>query len=64
MQGVADTLREFWAHRPVRPRAGRKVGGVATGIALRFQIDPVIVRIAFVALGALVYYLFLRDGGR
>ncbi|WP_232836485.1 PspC domain-containing protein [Lentzea terrae] len=50
MQGVADTLREFWAHRPVRPRAGRKVGGVATGIALRFQIDPVIVRIAFVAL--------------
>jgi phage shock protein PspC (stress-responsive transcriptional regulator) len=50
LQGVADTLREFWAHRPVRPRAGRKVGGVATGIALRFQIDPVIVRIAFVAL--------------
>ncbi|WP_256334552.1 PspC domain-containing protein [Lentzea albidocapillata] len=50
MQGVADTLREFWAHRPVRPRAGRKAGGVATGIALRFQIDPVIVRIAFVAL--------------
>lgn len=50
MQGVADTLREFWAHRPVRPRAGRKVGGVATGIALRFQIDPVVVRIAFVAL--------------
>ncbi|MGI5504514.1 PspC domain-containing protein [Lentzea sp. CA-135723] len=50
MQGVADTLREFWAHRPVRPRAGRKLGGVATGIALRFQIDPVIVRIAFVAL--------------
>ncbi|WP_245786099.1 PspC domain-containing protein [Lentzea albida] len=50
MQGVADTLREFWAHRPVRPRAGRKLGGVATGIALRYQIDPVIVRIAFVAL--------------
>lgn len=50
MQGVADTLREFWAHRPVRPRAGRKLGGVAAGIALRFQIDPVIVRIAFVAL--------------
>jgi phage shock protein PspC (stress-responsive transcriptional regulator) len=50
LQGVADTLREFWAHRPVRPRAGRKLGGVATGIALRFQIDPVIVRIAFVAL--------------
>ncbi|MDT7787265.1 MAG: hypothetical protein QOF58_5684 [Pseudonocardiales bacterium] len=50
MQGVADTLREFWAHRPVRPRAGRKLGGVATGIAMRFQIDPVIVRIAFVAL--------------
>ncbi|HEX8866577.1 MAG TPA: PspC domain-containing protein, partial [Lentzea sp.] len=50
MQGVADTLREFWAHRPVRPRAGRKLGGVATGIALRYRIDPVIVRIAFVAL--------------
>jgi phage shock protein PspC (stress-responsive transcriptional regulator) len=50
MQGVADTLREFWAHRPVRPRAGRKLGGVATGIAMRYRIDPVIVRIAFVAL--------------
>ncbi|WP_245777543.1 PspC domain-containing protein [Lentzea xinjiangensis] len=50
MQGVADTLREFWAHRPVRPRAGRKLGGVATGIALRYRIDPVIARIAFVAL--------------
>ncbi len=50
MAGVADTLREFWAHRPVRPKEGRKLGGVATGIALRYQIDPVIVRIAFVAL--------------
>ncbi|MFI6099025.1 PspC domain-containing protein [Lentzea sp. NPDC051213] len=50
LAGVADTLKEFWAHRPVRPKEGRKLGGVATGIALRYQIDPVIVRIAFVAL--------------
>ncbi|TWP45202.1 PspC domain-containing protein [Lentzea tibetensis] len=47
--GVGDTLRDFWAHRPIRPKRGRKIGGVATGIALRYQIDPVIVRIAFVA---------------
>ncbi|WP_197288825.1 PspC domain-containing protein [Nocardia sp. NRRL S-836] len=72
MQGVADTLREFWAHRPVRPRAGRKLGGVATGIAMRYRIDPVIVRIAFVALALsggvgvplyLVGWLALPDEG-
>lgn len=61
--GVGDTLREFWAHRPIRPKKGRKIGGVATGIALRYQIDPVIVRIAFVAAaltggaGLLLYVL-------
>ena len=60
---VGETLREFWAHRPIRPKQGRKIGGVASGIALRYQIDPVIVRIAFVAAaltggaGVLLYVL-------
>ncbi|WP_168583328.1 PspC domain-containing protein [Gephyromycinifex aptenodytis] len=31
-----------------RPQRGRWVAGVASGIALRYQIDPVIVRVAFI----------------
>ncbi|KAA5833524.1 PspC domain-containing protein [Saccharopolyspora hirsuta] len=49
--GVAafeDTLRDFWATRPVRPRFGGKVGGVSAAIGLRYGIDPILVRVAFV----------------
>ncbi|HEU5111534.1 MAG TPA: PspC domain-containing protein [Micromonosporaceae bacterium] len=45
---VEDTLKDFWATRPRRPRRGRKVAGVAAGIGNRYGIDPVIVRVAFV----------------
>ncbi|MFD7653079.1 PspC domain-containing protein [Actinosynnema sp. NPDC059797] len=60
---VEETLKDFWASRPRRPHDGRKVAGVAVGIARRYQVDPVIVRVAFVAMalcngaGILIYLL-------
>ncbi|QFZ24865.1 PspC domain-containing protein [Saccharothrix syringae] len=60
---VEETLKDFWAYRPRRPHDGRKIAGVAAGIAQRYQIDPVVVRVAFVAMalcngaGILVYLL-------
>jgi phage shock protein PspC (stress-responsive transcriptional regulator) len=47
---VEETLKDFWATRPNRPRSGRKIAGVAAGIAERYLIDPVVVRIALVVL--------------
>ncbi|WP_018682776.1 PspC domain-containing protein [Actinokineospora enzanensis] len=44
---VEDTLKDFWATRPRRPRQGRKIAGVAAGIGARYGIDPVIIRVAF-----------------
>lgn len=67
---VEDTLKDFWATRPRRPRQGRKVAGVAAGIGARYGIDPVIVRVAFVVAtfyggaGVLAYllgWLFLAE---
>lgn len=48
--------------RLVRPRVGRKIGGVALGMAEYFALDPTIVRLFWVALGlccppALLAYL-------
>jgi phage shock protein PspC (stress-responsive transcriptional regulator) len=43
-----ETLKDFWATRPRRPRHGGKIAGVAAGIAERYGIDPVLVRVAFV----------------
>ncbi|MEO6088126.1 MAG: PspC domain-containing protein [Umezawaea sp.] len=60
---VEETLKDFWASRPRRPHRGRKIAGVAEGIAERYRIDPVIVRVAFVAMalcngaGVLIYLL-------
>jgi len=45
---VEDTLKDFWATRPRRPRRGRKIAGVAAGFGNRYGIDPVIIRVAFV----------------
>jgi phage shock protein PspC (stress-responsive transcriptional regulator) len=45
---VEDTVRDFWASRPRRPRRGRMVAGVAAGIGRRYGIDPVIVRVVLV----------------
>ncbi|RCW46685.1 phage shock protein C (PspC) family protein [Halopolyspora algeriensis] len=46
--GIEDTVRDFWANRPVRPRAGAKLGGVSAALGSRYGIDPVLVRVAFV----------------
>ncbi|MBN9737511.1 MULTISPECIES: PspC domain-containing protein [unclassified Pseudonocardia] len=46
-QGM-DTLREMWESRPVRPRDDRKLAGVSSAIARRYDVDPTLVRIAFV----------------
>ncbi|OLS97661.1 hypothetical protein BJF90_42465 [Pseudonocardia sp. CNS-004] len=45
---VGETLREMWETRPARPRDDRQVAGVAAGIARRYDIDPVLVRVGFV----------------
>ncbi|HKN98348.1 MAG TPA: PspC domain-containing protein, partial [Pseudonocardiaceae bacterium] len=45
---VEDTVKDFWATRPRRPRSGRVVAGVAAGIGRRYGIDPVIVRVVLV----------------
>jgi phage shock protein PspC (stress-responsive transcriptional regulator) len=61
--GVEETLRDFWATRPRRSRRGRKIAGVATGIGLRYGIDPIVVRVAFAVTafyggaGVLLYLL-------
>lgn len=61
--GVEDTLRDFWATRPVRPRRGGKLGGVSAAVGHRYGIDPVLVRVAFVVLtfyggaGVMLYLL-------
>jgi phage shock protein PspC (stress-responsive transcriptional regulator) len=60
---VEETLRDMWATRPRRPLDSRKIAGVAAGIAERYDIDPVIVRVAFVVTtifggaGPLLYLL-------
>jgi phage shock protein PspC (stress-responsive transcriptional regulator) len=57
---VHGTLREMWETRPARPRDDRQVAGVASAIARRYDLDPVLVRIGFVAaaftgIGAALY---------
>jgi phage shock protein PspC (stress-responsive transcriptional regulator) len=61
--GFEDTVKDFWASRPRRPRHGRKVAGVASAIGNRYGIDPVVIRVLFVAAaifggaGLLLYLL-------
>lgn len=49
-----DTLRRMWATRPPRipeDQGGKAmVAGVCEGIGARYQVDPVVVRVLFVAL--------------
>ncbi len=67
---VRGSLREMWDTRPARPPDGRKLGGVAVAIARRYDIDPVIVRVAFAVtafygVGLLLYLIgmvVLPDG--
>jgi len=65
-----DTVKDFWATRPRRPRRGRKIAGVAAGIGNRYRLDPVLVRVGLVVAsvyggaGLLVYllgWLFLPE---
>ncbi|HEX2131503.1 MAG TPA: PspC domain-containing protein [Actinophytocola sp.] len=67
---VEDMAKDFWATRPRRPRRGRKIAGVAAGIANRYRIDPTLVRVALVVAavyggaGFVVYllgWLFLPE---
>jgi phage shock protein PspC (stress-responsive transcriptional regulator) len=46
---VQATVREMWDTRPTRPQEGRKIAGVAAAVARRYDLDPVLVRVAFVA---------------
>ncbi|MGH3624821.1 MAG: PspC domain-containing protein [Sciscionella sp.] len=71
-RGVEETVKDFWASRPRRPRHGRKIAGVAAGIGDRYGIDPVIIRVALVVTalfggaGLLCYllgWLFLAEEG-
>ncbi|WP_253866251.1 PspC domain-containing protein [Prauserella halophila] len=50
LDGFEATVKDFWASRPRRPAQGRKVAGVAAGAGLRYGIDPVVIRVALVAL--------------
>ncbi|MDO5508919.1 MAG: PspC domain-containing protein [Corynebacterium casei] len=63
---VKKQFKEMWASRPVRLPAdqggGGKIAGVAEGIAVRYQIDPVLVRTVFVVTafcwgGSIALYL-------
>jgi phage shock protein PspC (stress-responsive transcriptional regulator) len=54
------TLHAIWQTRPGRRQGDRKIAGVAAAIARRYDIDPVLVRIAFVVaafygVGILLY---------
>jgi phage shock protein PspC (stress-responsive transcriptional regulator) len=54
------TLHAIWLTRPSRRQSDRKIAGVAAAIARRYDIDPVLVRIAFVVaafygVGILLY---------
>lgn len=50
LDGFEATVKDFWASRPRRPSDGRKIAGVAAGIGTRYGIDPIVIRVALVAL--------------
>ncbi|MFT3663176.1 MAG: PspC domain-containing protein [Gordonia sp. (in: high G+C Gram-positive bacteria)] len=43
-----ETLSDLWATRPVRRRDGHKVAGVCSGFGARYDVDPTLIRVAFV----------------
>lgn len=63
---VKKQFKEMWVSRPVRlpsdQGGGGKIAGVAEGIAVRYQIDPTLVRVVFVVTafcwgGSIALYL-------
>lgn len=54
---VTGTVSQMWHTRPVRLPSGQggnaKVAGVCEGIGVRYQVDPILVRLAFVVFGFL-----------
>ena len=65
-EDVKKQFKEMWASRPVRlpsdQGGGGKIAGVAEGIAVRYQIDPTLVRVIFVVTafcwgGSIALYL-------
>ena len=63
---VKKQFKEMWASRPVRlpsdQGGGGEIAGVAEGIAVRYQIDPTLVRVVFVVTafcwgGSIALYL-------
>ena len=59
---VTVTLKDMWATRPARPRRDRKIAGVGSAIARRYDLDPVLVRVglvaaAFTGVGVALYIL-------
>lgn len=46
--GLADQLRELWDTRPMRMPSEGKIAGVCAGIGRRYDVDPLLVRVAFV----------------
>ncbi|WP_198009066.1 PspC domain-containing protein, partial [Saccharomonospora saliphila] len=50
VEGFEETVRDFWASRPRRSDDGRKLAGVAAAVGARYDIDPLLVRVAFVAM--------------
>ena len=42
------TLFDMWNTRPVRQRSGKSIAGVCTGIGRRYNVDPTLVKVAFV----------------
>ena len=65
-EDVKKQFKEMWASRPVRlpsdQGGGGKIAGVAEGIAVRYQIDPTLVRVVFVVTafcwgGSIALYL-------
>ncbi|HJC29207.1 MAG TPA: PspC domain-containing protein [Candidatus Dietzia intestinipullorum] len=69
---VQSELRDLWRTRPVRTPDESKIAGVCGGVARRYGVDPVLIRIAFViaalwgGAGIFLYalaWLFLRSAG-
>ncbi len=69
---IGDQLQQLWQTRPVRMSRQGPVAGVAAGFGRRYDIDPVLVRIAFVVstlfggAGVVLYllaWLMLDDAG-